>query len=310
MKLIVGTRGSKLSLAQTDSIIKQLTQKIPEIKIDIKIIKTLGDKLPQKPIHEIKEMGIFEKEIDKAVAEGVVDFAVHSMKDVPVFQPFKTRISSVPKRETPNDVLISKNGLKLKGLPTNAKVGTGSIRRKAQVNFFRPDLNIQPIRGNIDTRIAKLEQGEFDAIILAEAGLKRLNMEKIISEKLSIEDFTPAPGQGALALITREEDKQVIKILKKINHEPSFLSQLAERAFVKEIGRGCKIPLGALAYLEENKFSIIACALSPDGKIKIQTLNKGNPAFPEDLGKIAAEAVLNKGKEKLFKKWSDVFNDW
>lgn len=301
MKVIVGTRGSKLSLAQTSLIEKALIEKVPGLEIEVKVIKTIGDELRDKPIQSIKEIGIFEKEIDKAISQGMVDFAVHSMKDIPIIQPSNTKIFAVFERGSAHDVLISKNKLKLDNLSKNCVIGTGSIRRKAQIAHIRPELKVKSIRGNIDTRLRKFKEGEYEALILAEAGLKRLGMEEYISERLSIEDFTPMPGQGALAIVAREDDNKIISILNTINHEPTCISQLAERAFLKELGIGCKNPIGAFAKVKENQLNIRACAFSFDGKNKIMDSIIGSLKNPEDLGKKIAVKIRDLGASTIFK---------
>jgi hydroxymethylbilane synthase len=306
MKLTVGTRGSRLSLIQTDIVIQKLKEKVPETEIETKIIKTTGDRITHKPLISIKEKGIFEKEIDKAIFRGEIDFAVHSMKDVPIIQPPKTIIVAVPERELPHDVLVSKDGLRFKDLPNKALVGTGSPRRMAQLRHVRPDLKVKSIRGNVDTRVRKLKQGLCDAIILAEAGLQRLKMQDCITERLPLEDFTPAPGQGALAVVAREGNKKVIEILKRVNHQPSMASVLAERAFIRKIGEGCKVPLGAIAQVQNNVLSLYASVLSPDGKTKIQTSKVGDPASPEELGFQVAREILEIGAADLIQRWRNL----
>jgi hydroxymethylbilane synthase len=278
-----------------------LLEKLPNLRIKVQIIKTLGDRLDKQPIHTIKDKGVFEKEIDKAVIDGEIDFAIHSMKDVPVIRPIKTQISAVPARGPPFDVLLSKNGLKLKDLPKKSIIGTGSVRRIAQLRHCRSDLDIKPIRGNVDTRIKKLEKGEYDAIILAEAGIVRLGLEQKISERLSIEDFIPAPGQGALCLMTRKDDRAVDEILKKINHQPSMLSQITERSFLKEIGASCSLPLGAHAQIEDNQIILNACIYSLDGKVKAHSFQKGDISNPKNIGVNAAKEIIKKGKNIITK---------
>lgn len=307
MKLTVGTRGSKLSLIQTDIVIQKLKEEAPELEIEVKIIKTTGNRVTHKPLISIKEKGIFEKEIDKAVLRGDIDFAVHSMKDVPIIQPPKTIIVAVPEREFPHDVLVSKDGLRLKDLPIKALAGTGSPRRIAQLRRVRPDLKVKSIRGNVDTRVRKLKQGLYDAIILAEAGLQRLKMQDCITERLSLKDFTPAPGQGALAVVAKEDNKKVIEVLKGVNHRPSMASVLAERAFIRKIGGGCKVPLGAIAQVQNNVLSLHASVLSPDGKTKIQNSKVGDPASPEELGFKVAQEILEIGAADLIQRWRNLY---
>lgn len=305
MKLTVGTRGSNLSLAQTDMVIQKLKEKIPDLEIEVKVIKTTGDRITHKPLLLIKEKGIFEKDIDKAVLRKEVDFAVHSMKDVPTIQPPKTIIVAVPEREPPYDTLVSRKGLRLKDLPSGTIVRTGSPRRTAQLHYVRPDLRAESIRGNVDTRVRKLKQGLYDALILAEAGLQRLNMQDNITERLLLEDFTPAPGQGALAVVAREDNKRVNEVLKLVNHWPSMAAVLAERAFVRKIGGGCKVPLGAIAQVKNGALSLYASVLSPDGKTKIQTSKVGDPTSPEELGLKVAQEILTLGAGNIIQRWRD-----
>jgi hydroxymethylbilane synthase len=307
VKLTVGTRGSNLSLIQTDVVIRKLKREISGLEIEVKVIKTTGDRMSNKPLLLIKEKGIFEKDIDKAVLRGDVDFAVHSMKDVPIIQPPKTLIVAVPERESPYDVLVSRDGMKLKDLPSGAVVGTGSPRRKAQLHHARPDLKVASIRGNVDTRVKKLKQGLYDAVILAEVGLQRLNMQDTITERLSLEEFTPAPGQGALAIVAREDNEKVNEVLRRINHWPSMAAVLAERAFIRKIGGGCKVPLGAIAQVKNGALSFYAAVLSPDGKTKIQTSKVGDLTSPEELGLKAAQEILRLGAESLVQHWRKLY---
>ncbi|MGQ9469092.1 MAG: hydroxymethylbilane synthase [Nitrososphaerales archaeon] len=310
MNLIVGTRGSKLSLIQTERVIRRLEHSIPNLGIEVKVIKTAGDRFMNKPLTQFKRKGIFEREIDKAIIKGDIDFAVHSMKDLPTSLPKGLIIASVPKRDSPYDVLITKNGSKLKDLPKGAIIGTSSIRREAQIRFVRPDLEIKPIRGNVDTRIKKLKEGQYDAIILAEAGIKKLNMGDFISERLSLKQFTPAPGQGALALVTMEENSELLEILKRINHEPSMAEVLAERALIKKIGGGCKAPIGAIARARKNSIHLRACTFSSNGKTKIEIARLGSIDAPEDLGVKVAEDLINLGAKDVIKEWRSLYESW
>lgn len=308
MKLVVGTRGSRLSLIQTDIVIQKLRKEIPNLEIEVKMIKTTGDRITRKPLLLIKEKGIFEKDIDQAVLRGDVDLAVHSMKDVPTIQPPEILIVAVPRRGSPYDVFISREGLRLKDLPSGAVIGTGSPRRAAQLHRVRPDLKVEPIRGNVDTRVRKLRQGLYDGVILAEAGLQRLNMQDCITEHLLLEDFTPAPGQGALAVVAREGDK-VIEALTRVNHWLSMAEVLAERAFVRKIGGGCKVPLGAIARGQNDTLSLCASILSPEGKEKIQTSEVGDLASPEVLGLKVAQEMLEIGARDLIRRWRDLYEE-
>jgi hydroxymethylbilane synthase len=295
MKVTIGSRGSKLSLIQTDEVVKELIKKAPHLDFDVKIIKSTADKKSRKPLNTFKEWGIFVKSLNKAVLEGKVDFAVHSMKDVPTELLPKLKIVAVPKRESAHDVLISKNNLKLNELPKKAIIGTGSPRRMAQIYSIRPDLKIKTIRGNVNTRVEKFVQGKFDGLVLAEVGLKRLNLQDYISERFPLDTFTPPPGQGALAVITRVDNHELIENLKQINHQPSMVSILAERTVIKKLAGGCKLPLGVYAKVKDNKLSLYANILSTDGKIKIITSRLGDPSKPENLGLLVAEDLIKKG---------------
>ena len=222
LRLIVGTRGSKLSLIQTSNVVEDLKRHNPEIEVQAKIIQTTGDKLESEPLENISGKGVFEKEIDEAVINGEVDFAIHSMKDVPAEQSSELTIAAVPPRAPANDVFISKKYSRLVSLPKEASVGTSSPRRTAELLRFRPDLKVLPIRGNVDTRIRNMDEGMYDSIILAEAGVMRMGMQDRIVERLSIEEFTPAPGQGFLAIISRHNREDVLNILRTVSDQNSF----------------------------------------------------------------------------------------
>src|SRR3990170_7254750 len=204
MNLIVGTRGSKLSQTQTNAVLDTLRAIHPEATFTVKIVKTLGDEDAKKPLFTIDRRGIFEKELGFAIANGEIDLAVHSLKDVPTEESPDNVIVAIPKRGSPHDVLISKNRVPLEALPKCGVVGTGSLRRLAEAKHLRPDLQIKAIRGNVDTRIRKVNEGEFDGVIVAEAGLERMGINSLISERFSLDQFTPAAGQGALAILQGE----------------------------------------------------------------------------------------------------------
>ncbi len=295
MKVTVGTRGSKLSLVQTDEVVQELIKMAPHLDFNVKIIKSSGDIKNRKPLNAFKDSGIFVKSLNKAVLERKVDFAVHSMKDVPTKMLPKLKIIAVPKRRSALDVLIAKNSLKLKELPKNSVIGTGSQRRIAQIYSIRSDLKIKTIRGNVNTRVEKFVQGKFDGLVLAEVGLKRLNLQHYVTERFSLDIFTPPPGQGALAVIAREDKPDLIENLKRINHQSSMVSIFAERTVIRKLGGGCKLPLGAYAEVKEKKLSLYASILSPDGKIKISTSKFGDPLDPEGLGLIVADDLIKKG---------------
>jgi hydroxymethylbilane synthase len=245
MKLTVGTRGSKLALAQTNRTLNQIKAKNPDIEFELKIIHTAGDKDHSKPLFSIDCKGIFEKEIDQQVVAGEVDFAVHSLKDVPIVeQQSGTVLAAIPKRDSRCDVFISKDRTPLLQLPLGAVVGTGSLRRLAQIKHLRPDLEVTPIRGNIDTRIGKVTKGELAGIVLAEAGLERMHITEEMTERLTLDQFPSAAGQGAIAVVAKEDNDQIISILQSVEDKASRAEITAERSLVLKLEGGCRVPIG------------------------------------------------------------------
>ena len=304
MLLRVGTRGSKLSLVQTDIVLDQLKRKDPKLVVERKIIKTRGDEDQRTPIFSINQKGIFEKEIDQAILEGKIDVAVHSLKDVPVFEvDTMLVIASVPQRGSPSNVLVSRNGERLRALKGGSRVGTSSLLRVAQLKRVRPDLQAVPIRGNVDTRVQKVEDGEFDAVILAEAGLLRLGLTGRIAERLSLDDFTPAPGQGILALIARQDNMKVLELLQTIEDPPTRAQADAEREIVNVLEGGCKVPIGALASSNRDSLHVRGCILSNDGKTRLESKKSGNIKEAAGLGREVAEELISKGAEKIEETW-------
>jgi len=304
MLLRVGTRGSKLSLVQTDIVLDQLKRKDPSLVVERKIIKTKGDADQRTPIFSINQKGIFEKEIDQAILERKIDVAVHSLKDVPVFEADTNLvIASVPQRGSPSNVLVSKNGERLRDLKSGSRVGTSSLLRVAQLKRVRPDLQAIPIRGNVDTRLQKVEDGEFDAVILAEAGLLRLGLTGRIAERLSLDDFMPAPGQGILALIARQDNRKVLELLRSIDDPPTRGQADAERELVNVLEGGCKVPIGALASSNRDSLYVTGCILSNDGKTKLESKKSGNIKEASGLGREVAEELISKGAKKIEETW-------
>lgn len=284
----VGTRGSSLATVQTNGIINELSRLTDE-KIDMEIIKTTGDKIQDSQLYNIDAKGIFTRELDKAVTEGAVDFAVHSLKDLPTELEGDLEIVAVPRRESPKEVLVSK--YEWDEIPSGATVGTSSIRREAFCNFHNKDFNIKPIRGNIDTRIKKVLSGDYDATIMAEAGLKRLGLTEYIKQIFSIEYFTPAAGQGAIAVVARHDsDKR--NILEKLNHTPSFQEVTAEKRVLQELGVGCQWPLGVSASVKENKLKLCAVLLTKEGKVLSSVKVEGSADEASKLGLKAAKLMM------------------
>jgi hydroxymethylbilane synthase len=304
MLLRVGTRGSKLSLVQTDIVLDQLKAKDPSLAIDKKVIKTKGDEDQRTPIFSINQKGIFEREIDQAVLAGRIDVAVHSLKDVPVFEnDTKLVIASVPQRASPSNVLVSRNDDRLRELKSGSRVGTSSLLRVAQLKRVRPDLQAVPIRGNVDNRVRKVEEGEFDAVILAEAGLLRLGLSGRIAERLSLDDFMPAPGQGILALVARQDNAKVLELLRSVE-DPSTRAQAdAERELLNVLEGGCRVPIGALASSNRDSLRVTGCILSNDGKTKLESTKSGNIKEAAEVGRAAAEELISKGAKKIEESW-------
>jgi len=299
MHLRVGTRGSKLALAQTDWVIQKLKTFFPEIEVEKVIIKTTGDKILDAPLSKIGGKGLFVKEIEEALLRGEIDFAVHSMKDVPSLVPQGLEVSIIPERESPFDVWISKYET-LKEVRANAKIGTSSLRRLCQLKRLRPDLLIEPLRGNVDTRLRKLKEGLYEGIVLAEAGLRRLGLQ-VNYRRFSLDEMIPAVGQGALGIEVRSEDKKIKEILKVLHCEKTAIAVKAERAFLKTLEGGCQVPLGAHAYLENGSLIITGFIGDPEGKRFYRETLKGNPSEPEKLGETLARELLRRGGEEILK---------
>jgi hydroxymethylbilane synthase len=310
MKLIVGTRGSKLSLTQTNSVLDSIRAIHPEVKFEVKIVKTLGDEDAKHPLFTIDRRGIFEKELGLAIAKGEIDVAVHSLKDVPTVESPDNVIAAIPKRGSPHDVLISKNRLPLEALPECGVVGTGSLRRLAQVKHLRPDLQIKAIRGNVDTRIRKVNEGEFDGVIVAEAGLERMHIENLIAERFSLDRFTPAAGQGALAITAKKGNRKVIDLLRVIDDPLTRAEVTAERSLILALEGGCRVPIGTIGRADGKGLSLYACMFSLDGGEKISSSGKGVLAEAEELGKQIAQDLLKQGAKGFEAQWRQKYGPW
>lgn len=259
---------------------------------------------------EIDQKGVFEKEIDSAVADSKVDFAVHSMKDVPSSLPDELVLACVPKREAANDVIVSKDGSDLDSLPTGMVVGTSSLRRAVQITKSRPDLTVRPIRGNVDTRIQRLGD-QYDAVVLALAGINRLGLNADIKYSiLPTSHFVPSPGQGALAIVARADDAETINLLKKIEDMPSRAETEAERAMSAYVESGCRFPVGAYAQMSKDTITIRADAFSVDGRQSVSVEQTGPADSPKDLGRAAGKALRDQGAEKLALNWRTAVAEW
>jgi hydroxymethylbilane synthase len=303
MMLTVGTRGSKLSVAQTETVLEALRTVNPDVEFKLKTIKTFGDKERTRPLFAIDRKGLFEREINQALLKGEVDFAVHSFKDVPTEASDEIVVAAVPKRGSKNDALVSRNGISLTKLREGAVVGTGSLRRLAQVKRYRADLEVKPVRGNLDSRIRKVEKGEFDAVIIAEAGLERLGLTAKMSERLPLDCFPPAAGQGALAVVARKGEDDIVEFLREIDHEPSRAEVTAERTLIQTLGGGCRVPISAVGNTEKNRLRLSGYVFSVDGKNMLAAHAESDLAEAETLGKMVAADLLRQGARDLEEEW-------
>ena len=308
MTFLVGTRGSKLSLAQTNWVISELKIENEGSEFEIKTITTKGD-TDSRALFTIDQKGIFEKEIDKAVAEKEIDFAVHSLKDVPSDIAESLIIACIPKRESSNDVIITKDGANLKTIQSGAVIGTSSLRRAVQISRIRQDVVVKPVRGNIETRVNKVTDGKFDAVILAEAGISRLGLD-VKHSILSTKDFPPSPGQGALAIVCRADDEKTISMLKKIEDEKSRNEIEAERALSEYVESGCRFPVGALATTDSDMLKLTVSAYSVDGKKAITLEKTGDVDKPKDLGKEIGEELQKTGIAEIASNLRESFDEW
>jgi hydroxymethylbilane synthase len=308
LKYIVGARGSQLSVAQTNLVIEELKKANPDAEYEIKTITTKGD-TDSRPLFTIDQKGIFEKEIDRAVAQKEVDFAVHSLKDVPSQLEDNLVLACIPKRETVNDVFISPDGSTLDSIKSGSIIGTSSLRRAVQISRKRPDVTVKPIRGNIETRIKKASGENYDAIVLAKAGISRLGVDVKYTE-LSTDDFAPSPGQGAIAIVARADDSKTIEMLKKIEDLDSRLEIEAERALSDFVDSGCRFPVGAYAKSIGSEMTLTVTAFSVDGKQSLHVSKTGDKNNPKSLGHSAGEELREKGVNDLALNWREKVEEW
>lgn len=297
-ELIVGSRGSKLALTQTNWVVEQIKLHNPVLSVRVDIIKTQGDKILDVPLAKIGDKGLFVKELELALLEGRIDLAVHSMKDLPTGYPEGLDILAVPERVDPADALLSSHK-GLNTLPQGAKIGSSSLRRRAQLLHFRPDLKILDLRGNLDTRVNKLKSGDFDGIILARAGLIRLGWTGEIAERIGFDVSLPAVGQGALAVQGRKGDEFTGPLVAPLEHRESRVAVKAERALMRQLEGGCQVPVGAVAVIEDGKLKLTAMVASPDGSKIVRKEGHGDPEKPEELGERVAGMLLGDGAGEI-----------
>lgn len=305
-KITIGTRGSPLALWQANWIKSQLEALHEDLTVDLVKIKTSGDKIQDVPLAKVGGKGLFTKEIEESMLRYETDIAIHSMKDVPIQFPPSLTLSVVTEREDPRDVLVSRNGVKLDDLPKGARVGTGSFRRTTQLLAFRPDLEVVPMRGNLETRLKKLETEGLDAIILAAAGLIRLDMADRISEFIEPEIMLPGGGQGAVGIESRKEDLAVMNRIFPLDHEESHRALEAERGFLTRLQGGCQVPIGVYATIEGETLRLRGLVGSLDGKQILKAETTGAIEDPEGIGFQLAGEILEMGADKILK---EVYGD-
>lgn len=298
--LTIGTRGSQLALWQAQFIKNQLERHFSDIEVCLRVIKTTGDAIQNRSLVGLGK-GVFTKEIENALLTGDIDLAVHSLKDLPTELPPGLCIAATPAREDPRDVLITSTGLSLENLPKGAKIGTTSPRRKAQLLYVRPDLQVADVRGNVDTRLRKLHETDLDGIILAAAGIKRLLNAEIITQFFDTEEMVPAVGQGALAIEVREEDDRVEKLIAPLNDHRAAAEITAERAVLESLGGGCQVPIGAYAKHVDGELSLVGAVCHPEGSLRIMERATGTPDTAGHLGRVVAEKLLSSGAAELLR---------
>lgn len=301
----IGTRGSKLALWQANWVKTELQRKHPSFVIDLVTVKTKGDKITDVPLAKVGGKGLFVKEIEEALLAGRIDLAVHSMKDMPSDIPTGLRIGAIPEREIPKDVLISRNGHSFSDLPEGARIGTSSLRRAAQFCHIRPDVEILPLRGNIDTRLKKLTTETLDAIVLAAAGVKRMNLEDRITEYLDETIMLPAVGQGALCIEIRENDPDIASIVKEMDHNKTRTAVMGERAFLRRLEGGCQVPIAAHGKIHEDTLTLTGLVATIDGATIIKETISGSETESEKLGLELANLLLSMGAKKILE---DIYN--
>ncbi|MEJ2008981.1 MAG: hydroxymethylbilane synthase [Acidobacteriota bacterium] len=297
MKIVIGSRGSSLALWQANWVKDRLAAAGHEI--EIRIIRTSGDKLQNAPLAASGTKGLFIKEIEEALLSDQVDLAVHSMKDLPNDQPDGLSVAAVPEREDPHDALVTKEGQSLHELPAGARIGTGSLRRQSQLLALRPDLRVIPLRGNVDTRLRKLDRGDCEALVLAGAGLKRLGFASRITSWFREDELCPAVGQGALAIEVSTKNSNVKAAVAPLDHESTHRAVRAERAMLRVLGGGCQLPIAAYAREDSGKLHLAGVVADPSGARVLRAKSSGRPSDPDDLGRLVADELIAQGSREL-----------
>lgn len=301
----IGTRGSKLALWQAEWVKARLEEHWPMCRAELQVIKTRGDKILDTPLAKIGGKGLFVKEIEEALLDGRVDLAVHSMKDMPGDIPPGLSVGAVPLRESPFDALIARNNIPFSQLPTGACIGTSSLRRSSQLRHIRPDISIAPLRGNIDTRLSKLDTGEMDAVILAAAGMNRLGFGHRITEQMDATLMLPAVAQGALCIETRENDPDIQRLVDTLEHRETRIAITAERAFLKRLEGGCQVPMAAFARIDGPELTMDGLVAGLDGSRLIRDNISGKVDAAAELGVELAEKLLAAGANNILNEIMD-----
>lgn len=297
MKIVIGSRGSALALWQADWTRHHLAADGNEV--EIRVIRTSGDRMIHAPLQASGVKGLFVKEIEEALLDGSIDVAVHSLKDLPAEQPAGLTIAAVPAREDARDALVSRGGIAFDSLPAGARLGTSSVRRQSQLCNLRPELEVVPMRGNVDTRLRKLDEGQCDALVLAAAGLIRLGFEHKIVELFSADRLCPAVGQGALAIETRATDEPIRQAVARLDDRVTHRAVRAERSLLLGLGGGCSVPIAAHATASGEDLSMMGVVASPDGKRLIRASTSGSLSDPEGLGSVLARQLLSLGAREI-----------
>lgn len=302
MILRIGTRGSKLALVQSEWVKREVQARHPDVRVELVRIKTKGDKILDAPLSKVGGKGLFVKEIEEALLRKDVDLAVHSMKDVPAELEQGLQLSVYPKREDPRDAFVSRRFRSVKELPQGASVGTSSLRRSAQLLHLRPDLQIVPLRGNVDTRLKKLDSGDLHGIVLAAAGLNRLGLSERITALLPPDSVLPAIGQGVLGLEVREDDQPTKDLVSFLNDPETELAARVERAFLKELEGGCQVPLAGYARVERDRILMDGLVAELDGSVILRQQRSGARENPEELGVALARQLKAAGADRILEK--------
>ncbi|MBI3996156.1 MAG: hydroxymethylbilane synthase [Candidatus Omnitrophica bacterium] len=300
--VVIGTRGSSLAMCQAHFVQAQLEERFPYRSFELKTIKAEADKNPELSLARMGGEGVFVKELEAALLNGDIDCAVHSLKDLPLDAPPALRIAAVLAREEPRDALVARAGQPLAALPSSSRIGTSSLRRKSQLLRQRQDLQILEMRGNVDTRLRKLDEGRYDAIVLAACGLIRLGLEKRVTEYLSLKQMVPEPGQGALAIEARAHDQDMAQMLSELNDALSRACVEAERAFLRALGGGCRVPIAAYALCADGIITLDGTVVAADGSQQLRDRATGPIADPIALGERLAEELTSQGARKLLMK--------